>query len=84
MISFCGWWSQMCSSLHPFSPVAVSAHHELGKAAAPRKRHPPCPPLKGGRKKWIDLLEHGLAALLKGGQYHALEGFTVGGLHWPL
>lgn len=55
MISFCGWWSQMRSSLHPFSPVPVSAHDVLGKAAAPRKRHPPCPPLKGGRKKWITL-----------------------------
>lgn len=32
----------------------------------------------------IDLLEHGLAALLEGGQDHTLEGFPVGGLHWPL
>lgn len=32
----------------------------------------------------IDLLEHGLAALLEGRQHHTLEGFTVGSLHWPL
>lgn len=35
-------------------------------------------------KAVIDLLEHGLATLLKSWQYHVLEGFPVGSLHWSL